>query len=105
MIPVVSVDEMVAFDAVAMETLSQDELVRRAGYALAMGARRLLGTLSGRRVCVIAGSGSNGADGRVCAAVLTRRGAKFPPGCPDEEKPHQSVNLLFNIIGVWQPLP
>lgn len=83
MIPVVSVDEMVAFDTAALETTTHNELVRRAGYALAMGARRLLGTLSGRRICVIAGSGSNGADGRICAGVLSRRGAKVWIVAPD----------------------
>ncbi len=86
MIPVVSVDEMAAFDAAAMEATSHDELVRRAGYALAMGARRLLGTLSGRRVCVLAGPGSNGADGQVCAAVLRRRGAKVWVVAPNAER-------------------
>jgi ADP-dependent NAD(P)H-hydrate dehydratase / NAD(P)H-hydrate epimerase len=74
--PVVAVAQMGAFDAAAMERTSQAELVHRAGYALAMGARRLLPRISGARICVIAGPGSNGADGRVAASVLARRGAK-----------------------------
>ena len=84
--PVVSVEQMAAFDAAAMASTSHEELVHRAGYALAMGARRELGRLSGRRIAVIAGQGSNGADGRVAAAVLTRRGAKVAlvaPHCED----------------------
>ncbi len=36
----------------------------------------MLGGAYGRRVVVVAGKGSNGADGRVAAAVLTRRGAR-----------------------------
>ena len=81
--PVVSVEQMVAFDEAAMATTSHEELVYRAGYALAMGARRLLGTLSGRRIAILAGAGSNGADGRVAAGVLARRGAKVTVLAPD----------------------
>jgi NAD(P)H-hydrate epimerase len=36
----------------------------------------MLGGAYGRRVVVVAGKGSNGADGRVAAAVLERRGAR-----------------------------
>ena len=81
--PVVSVEQMVAFDEAAMATTSHEELIYRAGYALAMGARRLLGTLSGRRIAILAGAGSNGADGRVAAGVLARRGAKVTVLAPD----------------------
>ena len=37
---------------------------------------RLLGGGYGRRVTVVVGKGSNGADGRVAAALLARRGAR-----------------------------
>jgi NAD(P)H-hydrate epimerase len=50
-------------------------LVRRAGTAVALGAARLLGSCYGRRVVVLAGTGNNGADGRVAAEALRRRGA------------------------------
>ena len=48
----------------------------RAGTAVAHAALRMLGGAYGRRVVVVAGKGSNGADGRVAAAVLRRRGAR-----------------------------
>ena len=51
-------------------------LVDRAGTAVAASALRLLGGAYGRRVVVVAGKGSNGADGRVAAARLRRRGAR-----------------------------
>ncbi len=69
-------DEMRAADAAALDTVSHETLVTRAGTAVAHAALRLLGGAYGRRVVVVAGKGSNGADGRVAAAVLARRGAR-----------------------------
>ncbi|MGB2757626.1 MAG: NAD(P)H-hydrate dehydratase [Acidimicrobiia bacterium] len=47
-----------------------DDLVDRAGRAVAWAARRLLGGTYGRTVLVVAGPGSNGADGRLAAQQL-----------------------------------
>jgi ADP-dependent NAD(P)H-hydrate dehydratase / NAD(P)H-hydrate epimerase len=69
-------DEMRAADAAALATVSHETLVSRAGTAVAHSALRLLGGAYGRRVVVVAGKGSNGADGRVAASVLARRGAR-----------------------------
>jgi ADP-dependent NAD(P)H-hydrate dehydratase / NAD(P)H-hydrate epimerase len=69
-------DEMRAADAAALNTVSHETLVTRAGTAVAHAALRQLGGAYGRRVVVVAGKGSNGADGRVAAAVLARRGAR-----------------------------
>ena len=69
-------DEMRAADAAALDDVSHETLVSRAGTAVAHAALRLLGGAYGRRVVVVAGKGSNGADGRVAAAVLARRGAR-----------------------------
>ncbi len=68
-------DEMRAADAAALASVSHETLVTRAGTAVAQAALRLLGGSYGRRVVVVAGKGSNGADGRVAASVLARRGA------------------------------
>ncbi len=69
-------DEMRAADAAALAEVSHETLVQRAGTAVAMAALDLLGGAYGRRVVVVAGKGSNGADGRVAAGVLGRRGAR-----------------------------
>jgi NAD(P)H-hydrate epimerase len=69
-------DEMRAADAAALAAVSHETLVTRAGTAVAHAALRMLGGAYGRRVVVVAGKGSNGADGRVAAAVLARRGAR-----------------------------
>jgi NAD(P)H-hydrate epimerase len=69
-------DEMRAADAAAVLAVSHETLVQRAGTATAHAALRLLGGAYGRRVVVVVGKGSNGADGRVAAAFLARRGAR-----------------------------
>jgi ADP-dependent NAD(P)H-hydrate dehydratase / NAD(P)H-hydrate epimerase len=69
-------DEMRAADAAALAGVSHETLVDRAGTAAAHAALRLLGGAYGRRVVVVAGKGSNGADGRVAASFLSRRGAR-----------------------------
>jgi len=74
--PVLTVAEMRDADASALRSVSQSTLVARAGTAVALGALRMLGAGYGHRVVVVAGKGNNGADGRVAASVLRRRGAR-----------------------------
>lgn len=74
MIPIVTPDEMSAIDAAAPEPV--EELIERAGTALARAALGMLGGGYGRRVTVLAGRGNNGADGRAAAQWLRRRGAR-----------------------------
>jgi hydroxyethylthiazole kinase-like uncharacterized protein yjeF len=69
-------DEMRAADEAALAQVTHDTLVTRAGTAVAQAALRMLGGPYGARVVVVAGKGSNGADGRVAAAALERRGAR-----------------------------
>ena len=91
MLPVVSIAEMQAIDAEAPEPVGV--LVDRAGAAVARAALDLLGGAYGRRVVVVAGPGNNGADGRVAAERLLRRGvrttvldlADAPPVLPDAD--------------------
>ncbi|MCY3911558.1 MAG: NAD(P)H-hydrate dehydratase [bacterium] len=74
MIPIVTPDEMAAIDAAAPEPV--EELIERAGTALARAALAILGGGYGRRVTVLAGKGNNGADGRAAAQWLRRRGVR-----------------------------
>lgn len=74
MIPIVTPDEMAAIDAAAPEPV--EELIERAGTALARAALTMLGGGYGRRVTVLAGKGNNGADGRAAAQWLRRRGVR-----------------------------
>lgn len=75
--PVPTVAEMRAVDEAALASTTHDELVGRAGRRLAAHAKRMLGpNPSGRRVVVVAGKGSNGADGRVAGRWLRSWGAR-----------------------------
>ena len=70
--PIVTPGEMAAIDEAA--GVSVEELVERAGTAVATAAIDLL---AGRRsVAVVAGKGSNGADGRVAARLLAEAGIR-----------------------------
>ncbi len=80
-------EEMRAADAAALTTVSHETLVARAGTATGHAALRMLGGAYGRRVVVVAGKGSNGADGRVAAAFLARRGARVRVVEPDRALP------------------
>jgi hydroxyethylthiazole kinase-like uncharacterized protein yjeF len=73
MIPVLTPEEMKAVDRSAPEPV--EVLVDRAGAAVARAATAMMGGAYGRRVVVLAGKGNNGADGRVAADRLRRRGA------------------------------
>ena len=74
MIPVVTPARLAEIDAAASEPVG--ELVDRAARAVARVAVSMLGGTYGRRVTVVAGPGNNGADGRVAARHLERRGVR-----------------------------
>jgi ADP-dependent NAD(P)H-hydrate dehydratase / NAD(P)H-hydrate epimerase len=73
-IPIVTPQQMGAIDAAAPEPV--EELIDRAGRAVAREALAMLGGAYGRVVTIIAGTGNNGADGRTAGAYLERRGVK-----------------------------
>ena len=74
MIPILSSAAMRDADANAARG-DVDSLVRQAGTAVALEAKRLLGRCYAQRVAVVAGPGLNGADGRVAGAWLSSRGS------------------------------
>ncbi|MET0663195.1 MAG: NAD(P)H-hydrate dehydratase [Ilumatobacteraceae bacterium] len=90
---IVTPEEMRAIDASAPDPV--EELVRRAGHAVGRAAVRMLGGSYGRRVAVIAGTGNNGADGRVAGEWLRRRGVSVEvfaaAACPDRLPPSDLV--------------
>jgi NAD(P)H-hydrate epimerase len=98
--PVVTVAEMQAIDAEAHAEVEEAVLVERAGTALATWALRLMGGSYGRRVVVIAGKGNNGADGRVAAARIRRRGAAVQvieaAEAPSRIGPSGAVDLVID---------
>ena len=74
MLSIVTPEEMRVIDAGASEPTQA--LIERAGSAVARAAVRLLGGTYGRTVNIIAGKGSNGADGRVAGERLQAAGLK-----------------------------
>lgn len=63
-------------DAIAVGQRGTDALVNAAGTAVALEAKRWLGSCYGARVAVLYGPGLNGADGLIAAAWLKSRGAR-----------------------------
>ena len=74
MLPIVTPTEMAAIDVAAPEPV--EVLIDRAARHVAREAIELMGGTYGRRVTVLAGPGNNGADGRVAAVYLARRGVR-----------------------------
>jgi NAD(P)H-hydrate epimerase len=72
LVPIVTPEEMNAIDRAAPEPV--EELINRAGGAVARAAIELLGGVYGRRVVVLVGKGNNGNDGRNAAARLKAQG-------------------------------
>ncbi len=77
LVPVLDAAAMRAADHAAIDDwgVPVGVLMETAGRAVADAAERLLGSLAGRRVTVLAGTGNNGGDGLVAARVLHARGA------------------------------
>ncbi|MEY4229106.1 MAG: hypothetical protein RLZ84_1698, partial [Actinomycetota bacterium] len=116
MIPVVTVTQMRRADEVQIAVLGQHGhavLVERAGAAVAFAALRMLGGAYGKRVVVIAGKGSNGADGKVAARRLVDRGAAVEviaaDVAGDEVVDSQRADLVIDAAygtgfrGTWEP--
>jgi hydroxyethylthiazole kinase-like uncharacterized protein yjeF len=74
MLAIVTPEEMAGIDAAA--SVPVDELIERAGSAVARTALTMLGGAYGRRVVALVGPGHNGADGRVAARRLEARGVR-----------------------------
>jgi ADP-dependent NAD(P)H-hydrate dehydratase / NAD(P)H-hydrate epimerase len=82
--PVLTVTEMQAVDARAQADTPLEQLVERAGTAVAGAALELMGGAYGRRAVLICGKGNNGADGRVAAGLLAGRGVRVTVVAPGE---------------------
>lgn len=105
MTPIVTPAEMAAIDAAAPEPV--EELIERAGAALARTALDMLGGGYGRRVTVLAGKGNNGADGRAAAQRLRRRGVRVAvvdaADAPDTLPPaHLAIDAAYGT-GLRRP--
>jgi len=69
--PIVTVEELRAAEEAAFRHVSQEDLMERAGAAVAREAARFA---NGRPILVLAGPGNNGGDGYVVARLLKAQG-------------------------------
>lgn len=76
MIPILTATEMRRADAAAVARRGSVALVEAAGTAVALQAKRMLGSCYGARVAIVVGPGLNGADGRTAARWLAARGSR-----------------------------
>ena len=90
-------EEMRRLDKLALDKLGLNGLVlmENAGRAVADGVKNTIGSVTGRRIFVLAGKGNNGGDGMVAARHLENEGANvrvFLFGSADELAPDARVN-------------
>ena len=94
-----SADEIRAAEAPLLAELPDGALMRRAAYGLAMAIARELGSVAGRGVCAVVGSGDNGGDALWAATYLRRRGAAATAVLLDPERAHRKALAAFRRAG------
>jgi ADP-dependent NAD(P)H-hydrate dehydratase / NAD(P)H-hydrate epimerase len=103
-IPVVTPERMRVIDAAS--AIPVEQLIERAGRAVARSAIDMMGGTYGRRVVVLAGRGNNGADGRAAAMALQRRGVRVDVRDIDDNRSIGAVDLVIDAAlgtGVSRP--
>ncbi|MDY6997733.1 MAG: NAD(P)H-hydrate dehydratase [Actinomycetota bacterium] len=86
-------------EAPLLASLPDGVLMRRAAFGLATAIARELGTVSGRTVCAVVGSGDNGGDALWAATLLRRRGAGAAAILLNPAKAHRAALAAFLRAG------
>jgi hydroxyethylthiazole kinase-like uncharacterized protein yjeF len=89
-------------EAPLLAGLPDGALMRRAAYGLATAIARELqrtGTVVGRRVCAVVGSGDNGGDALWAATLLRRRGVAADAVLLNPERAHGAGLRAFRAAG------
>jgi hydroxyethylthiazole kinase-like uncharacterized protein yjeF len=96
-------DAIRAAEAPLLESLPDGALMRRAAYGLAVAIARELktrtGSIAGRRVCAVVGSGDNGGDALWAATFLRRRGVAVTAVVLDPDRVHATALTAFTRSG------
>ena len=82
-------------EAPLLASLPDGALMRRAAFGLAVAIARELGTVSGRTVCAVVGSGDNGGDALWAATFLRRRGAAAAAILLNPQRTHRTALAAF----------
>lgn len=86
-------------EAPLLASLPDGVLMRRAAFGLATAIVRELGTVSGKTVCAVVGSGDNGGDALWAATFLRRRGAGTSAVLLDPDRAHPAALAAFRKAG------
>lgn len=92
-------DAIRAAEAPLLASQPDGALMRRAAYGLATVIARELGTVTGRRICAVVGSGDNGGDALWAATFLRRRGAHATAVLLAPERTHPAALAAFRKAG------
>ncbi|WP_319457862.1 MULTISPECIES: NAD(P)H-hydrate dehydratase [unclassified Mycobacterium] len=92
-------DAIRAAEAPLLASLPDGALMRRAAYGLATAIARELGTVVGRHVCAVVGSGDNGGDALWAATFLRRRGVAATAVVLNPERVHLAGLAAFRRAG------
>lgn len=94
-----SADAIRDAEAPLLASLPEGKLMRRAAFGLATATARELGSVSGKTVCAVVGSGDNGGDALWAATFLRRRGARAVAILLKPEKVHRAGLRAFLRAG------
>jgi ADP-dependent NAD(P)H-hydrate dehydratase / NAD(P)H-hydrate epimerase len=88
-----------AAEAALMATVPDGTLMQRAAAGLAVHCRRLLRTVYGSRVAVLAGAGDNGGDALYAGSRLAARGARVTAVLLNPQRAHAGGLVALHAAG------
>ncbi|MBO9711795.1 NAD(P)H-hydrate dehydratase [Sphingomonas sp.] len=94
--PIVTAEEMRAAEEEAFLRQRQDDVMERAGAAV---AREVVRFALGRPVLVLAGPGNNGGDAYVCARLLQTAGLDVAVAALGDPKPGSAAEMAYRWTG------
>ncbi len=92
-------DAIRAAEAPLLASQPDGALMRRAAFGLATVIARELGTVTGRRICAVVGSGDNGGDALWAATLLRRRGVHASAVLLSPDRTHAAALDAFRKAG------
>ncbi|WNG83149.1 NAD(P)H-hydrate dehydratase [Mycobacterium sp. ITM-2016-00316] len=92
-------DAIRAAEAPLLASQPDGALMRRAAHGLATVIARELGTVTGRRICAVVGSGDNGGDALWAATLLRRRGVHASAVLLSPDRTHAAALAAFRKAG------
>jgi hydroxyethylthiazole kinase-like uncharacterized protein yjeF len=98
-IPLLTAAEVRAAEEPVLAATPEGALMQRAATGLATVCTRLLGTVYGRRVVLLVGTGNNGGDALFAGSSLARRGARVTAVLLDADRAHAAGLAALRTAG------